>query len=87
MRPPQHGQGGRSAGSAAAREVRLTPASREQAVMPYPVKTLGQDVQQEAPDEFIYGERHRSIARCPIAPIILDAGGDATAVERDQPVV
>ena len=55
--------------------------------MPDAVKTLGQDVQQEAPDELICAERHGAVARCPIAPVILVAEGDAAIVERDQPAI
>jgi hypothetical protein len=68
-------------------DIGLAAGGQEQAIVPNAVKALRQYVQQEAPDEFVCGERHRAIARSPVAAIILVPEGDAAFVERDQQAV
>ena len=59
-------------------------AAREQAVVADAMQALGQRVDQEASDELVWVERHRRVAGRPIAPIVLDAEGDATGIGLDQ---
>ena len=47
------------------------------------MEPLGQDVEQEAPDELVGRERHRAIPRPPVAAVILEAEGHAALVETD----
>ncbi len=51
----------------------------EEAVMANAVKAVGQNVEQEAADEFIAVERHEAVAVLTFAPIILPFEGDAPA--------
>jgi hypothetical protein len=51
------------------------------------VEALGQDVEQEAPDELIGSERHRAIPRLPTAAVVLVAKGDAALVESEPAAV
>ena len=62
-------------------DVGFAAGAGEQPVMADAVKSLGQDVEQEAPDELVGGERHRAIPRLPVAAVILVAEGDAALVE------
>ena len=55
--------------------------------MPDAVEPLGQNVQQEAPDELVGGERHRAIPGRPVVAIVLVAEGHAALVERDEAAV
>lgn len=59
----------------------------EQAVMADAVKALGQDVEQDAADELVCGERHDLLPFNPAAAVVLVAEGDAAVVEADQPAV
>ena len=49
------------------------------------MKPLWQNVQQEAPDELVGGERHRAIPGRPAKAIVLVAEGHPALVERDEP--
>ena len=49
------------------------------------MKPLWQNVQQEAPDELVGGERHRAIPGWPVKAIDLEAEGHPALVERDEP--
>jgi hypothetical protein len=51
------------------------------------VEALGQDVQQEPPDELVAVQGHRLPALGTFSPIVLPAEGDATVVGRDQPAI
>ena len=51
------------------------------------MKALRQDVEQEAPDELVGGERHCAVPRQPVAAVILVAEGHAALVERSEPAV
>src|SRR3954471_22546871 len=51
------------------------------------VKSLGQDVKQEAPDELVGSKGHCAISRLPVAAIVLVAEGDAALVEGKQAAV
>src|SRR6516225_4288685 len=46
-----------------------------------------QNVQQEAPDELVWDQRHRAKPRPAVAAVILVAEGYAVLVEADQPAV
>lgn len=59
----------------------LAAGAGEEAVVADAVEPLGQDVEQEAPDELIGIERHHAIPCLPIAAVILVAEGDAALVE------
>src|SRR5215469_16494361 len=49
------------------------------------MEPVGQNVEQEAPDELIWDERHRAKSRSAVAAVILVAEGYAAWVEADQP--
>jgi hypothetical protein len=51
------------------------------------VEAVGQDVDEEAADELVSGERHDLVSLVPLGPIVLVLEGDALVVERDQPAV
>jgi hypothetical protein len=68
-------------------DIGLAGGTGEQATVPNAVEALRQDVQQEAPDALLGGERHRAIALGTVAATILVAEGHAVFVERDQPAV
>ena len=51
------------------------------------VKALRQDVEEEAPDELVGGDRHGALALGLAAAVVLVAEGDAGLVEGDQPAV
>src|ERR1044071_619974 len=51
------------------------------------VKPLGQDVEQETPDELVRCKRHRAIPCLPVTAVILAAEGDAARVESDEATV
>ena len=45
------------------------------------VEAVGQDVDQEAADELVGGERHKLVASVALGPVILPFEGDAPAGE------
>src|SRR5712691_5385716 len=49
--------------------------------------TLGQDVEQEAPDEFVGRQRHRAVPRPSVAAVVLEAEDHATVIEGDEAAV
>jgi hypothetical protein len=51
------------------------------------VEALGQNVEQEAPDEFIGRQRHRAKPLAPVAAIILVAEAYATLIESEETTV
>lgn len=51
------------------------------------VKTVWQDVQQEATDEFAAVERHQAVTLLAFTPIILPLEADATRFEGDEPAI
>ena len=65
----------------------LRRGAGEQPVVADAMETLGQDVEQEAPDELVGAERHCAIPRLPVAAVILVAEGHAALVESDEPAV
>ena len=97
MRPPQQGHGGRkSSGSsgvsssggasdvqqfAGEREAGLAGGAGEQAVVPDAMEAARQDMEQEAADELVGGERHDLLPVGAVAAIVLVAEGDAALVE------
>src|SRR3954454_7193845 len=68
-------------------DVGLTGGAGEQPVVADAVEPLGQDVEQEAPDELVRRKCHRAIPRLPVAAVILVAKGDAARVEGKQAAV
>ena len=65
----------------------LQPALASSPVVADAVKPLGQDVEQEAPDELVGRERHCAVSRLPVAAVVLVAEGHAALVESDEPAV
>ena len=51
------------------------------------MEPLGQDVEQEAPNELVGRQRHRAVSRLPVMAVVLVAEGDAALVESDEPAV
>ena len=51
------------------------------------VEAVGQDVHQEASDEFVGVQRHGAMAVGAVAPVVLVAERHARLVERDQAAV
>src|SRR3954463_11712352 len=70
-----------------ARDIRFAAGAGEQPVVADAVKSPGQDVEQEAPDELVRGERDRAIPRLPVAAVFRVVKGYASFVEADQPAV
>lgn len=62
-------------------ETDLSVRSGEEAVVPDAVKAARQDVEKETPDEFLGFERQGAMASEAFVAVILDAEGDARAVE------
>ena len=73
--------------SPGAGDVGLAAGAGEQAVVADAMEALRQNVEQEAPDEFIRAERHCAIAFGAVTAIVLVAEGHAAFVARDQPAV
>jgi len=80
----RHGRGDQFPG---ARDIGLAGGAGEEAVVTDAVEPLRQDVEQEAPDELVGGERHRAKPRLPVAAVVLVAKGDAALVEAEQAAV
>src|SRR6516162_8468641 len=51
------------------------------------MKSVGQDMDQEAADEFVGGEGHKLVASVALGPVILPFERDARAVEGDETAV
>src|ERR1700719_4876598 len=69
------------------RNAGLAGGGGEQPVVTNAVEPLGQDVEQEAPDELVGRERNRAVALPSVAAVVLEAEGHATVIEADQPAV
>ena len=69
------------------RDVLDTLAAGEQAVVADAMEATWQNVDQEAADELVGGERHELLSFATFGAIVLPLEGDAIAVERDQPAV
>src|SRR5438132_8097686 len=59
----------------------------EEAVVTDAMKSVGQDMDQEAADELVGVERHKLIASVALGPVILPFERDALAVEGDEPAI
>src|SRR5215471_980577 len=59
----------------------------EEAVVTDAMKSVGQDMDQEAADELVGVERHKLIASVALGPVILPFESDALAGEGDEPAV
>src|SRR5436190_8371400 len=59
----------------------------EEAVVTDAMKSVGQDMDQEAADELVGVERHKLIASVALGPVILPYERDALAVEGDKPAI
>jgi phage tail tape-measure protein len=70
-----------------ARDICLAGGAGEQSVVADAVETLGQNVQQEAADEFIGRQRDRAKPLPSGAAIILVAKGYATLIESEEATV
>ena len=70
-----------------ASDVRFAGGTGEQSVVADAMEPLGQDVEQEAPDEFVWRQRHRAVPRPSVAAVVLEAEGDATVIEANQSAV
>src|SRR5262249_20252641 len=64
-----------------------TGATGEQAVVANAVETARQNMDEEAADELVDGERHHLVSIVTFAAVILPLEGDAVVVECDQPAV
>src|SRR4051794_37762733 len=69
------------------RDVGFAAGACEQPIMADAVKSLGQDVKQEAPDELVSSEGHRAIPLLPVTAVILVAKSDTPLVESDEGAV
>src|SRR5215471_7946823 len=59
----------------------------EEAVVTDAMKSVGQDMDQEAADKLVGVERHKLIASVGLGPVILPFEGHALAVEGDEPAI
>src|SRR3989440_4265693 len=59
----------------------------EEAIVTDAMKSVGQDMDQEAADELVRVERHKLIASVALGPVILPFESDALAGEGDEPAV
>src|SRR5262245_57341594 len=62
------------------RQVFLSGAAGEQAVVANAMEALRQDMQQEAANELGRRQRHGGVAAWPFDPVVLDLEGDAALV-------
>src|SRR3979409_446972 len=69
------------------RNAGLAGGSGEQPVVTDAVEPLWQDVEQEAPDELVGGERHGAQPRPAVAAVVLVAEGHAAFVEAEQAAI
>ena len=68
-------------------EMRLAGGTREQAIVADAMEALRQDVEQEAPDELVGGERHDLLPVGTVGPVVLVAERDPGLVQADNPAV
>src|SRR5919106_494220 len=68
-------------------DVRLARGAGEESVVTDAVEALGQDVEQEAPDELAGYEGHGAVSLLPVATVVLVSERHAVLVEGDQPAV
>ena len=73
--------------AAGEREAGLAGATGEQAVVPDAMEATRQDMEQEAADELVGGERHDLLPVGAVATVVLVAECDATLVEADEAAV
>ena len=69
------------------RDVGLAGGAGEQSVVADAMEPLGQNVEQEAPDELAGRKRHRAKPLPAVAAVVLVAEGYAALVEADQAAV
>ncbi len=69
------------------RDVRDTLAAGEQAVVADAMEATRQNVDQEAADELVDGERHELLSFATFSAIILPLEGDTVSVAADQSAV
>ena len=72
---------------AGACDIGRTVAIGEQAIVSDAMEAVWPDVDEEAADELVGGERHRLGAGAAVGTIILVPEGDAVLVEGDEPAV
>ena len=80
----RHGHGDQFSGT---RDILLAGGAGEQPVVTDAVEPLWQDVEQEAPDELVGGERHGAQPRPAVAAVVLVAEGHAAFVEAEQAAI
>jgi hypothetical protein len=68
-------------------DVGLARGAGEEPVVTDAAEALGQDVEQEAPDELAGHEGHGAVSLLPVATVVLVSECDAVRVEGDQPAV
>src|ERR1700736_1958664 len=59
----------------------------EQAIVTDAMEPVGQDMDQEAADELVGGERDKLVANVDLGPVILRFESHALAIEGDEPAV
>src|SRR6266481_5872847 len=80
----RHGHGDQFSGT---RDIFLAGGAGEQPVVTDAVEPLWQDVEQEAPDELVGGERHGAQPRPAVAAVVLVAEGHTAFVEAEQAAI
>src|SRR5947209_9452231 len=68
-------------------DIGFAAGAGEQPIMADAVKSLGQEVKQETPDELVGSKGHCSIPRLPVAAIVLVAEGETALIEGKQAAV
>src|SRR5713226_5123080 len=76
--------GARRSAPGRARYWGLAGGGGQQSVVTDAVEPVGQNVEQEAPDELVGRERHRAKARLAVAAVVLVAEAHAVLVEGEQ---
>src|SRR5919106_4075316 len=61
-------------------DVRLARGAGEEPVVADAVEALGQDVEQEAPDELVRRQRHGAVSLLPVATVVLVSERDVTTL-------
>src|SRR5712671_186525 len=69
------------------RDILLAGGAGEQPVVTDAAEPLWQDVEQEAPDELVGGERHGAQPRPAVVAVVLVAEGHAAFVEAEQAAI
>jgi len=68
-------------------DIDFAAGAGEQPIVADAVEPLGQDVEQEAPDELVGRECHRAVSRPPVAAVVLVVEAHAALIEAEQAAV